>query len=155
MNHGYNIILLAAVIGITSCYYSQPSQDAQHAVVDFQQGTGFLNLKGINFVIVSLNGARPERWFPGNNSEERYRIIPGVTNISAYVYGSDNYQRGEATIKFIAKIGKVYDVSATEQSTHFDVKVSERDGKVIWGEKVEKGPYSTSAAPIIIPVSSN
>ncbi len=143
---------MTSIFGLTSCYYIQPSQSEPHAVVDFEKGSGFLNLKGTNFVILSLNGKRPESWVPGVNSTT-WRIVPGVTQIAANVWGSDRHQKGDARISFTAEQGRTYDVTAIEKPGSFDVSVTERNGKTVWRSEVMKSRYY-HPTPIYIPAAS-
>jgi hypothetical protein len=132
-------------------YYTQPSKTEPHAIVDFQQGSGFLNLKGTNFVILSLNGKRPERWVPGNNTEERYRVAFGPTRIFSYIYGDDRNRRAESDIYFVAKQGVTYDVTARDDGSTFFVQVTPRGSAPISTQRLEKRHFS-HPAPVYIPI---
>lgn len=149
----YRLILAYVFTGflLSSCYYAQPSKSEPHAIVDFQQGTGFLNLKGTNFVILSLNGKRPERWVPGNNTEERYRIPVGATRILSYVYGAESNRRAESDIAFVAKQGVTYDISARDEGTSFVIEVTPRGSNPIYTKRSEKIPFFNST-PIYVPI---
>ena len=138
----------------SSCgsYYTQPPKSDPHAIADFQQGSGFLNLKGVNFVIVSLNGKRPENWVPGNNTEERYRIPVGQNEIATYIYGDESYLRGEDVIVFSASNGVTYDITAEDRPAEFLVKVAPRGGNAIYSRTVPKKGYRAAPVPIYVPI---